>query len=138
MAVTKINATTRQSMANAVIAQIDAGTGPATLKFYTGTMPATPETAIGAQVLLGTLTCSDPSATTTAGVITFAAITQDSSADASGTAAWARLADSAGVAVMDFDVTNTAGTGAIKINTTTIVSGGPIAMDSFTITMPGA
>ena len=48
------------------------------------------------------------------------------------------MADNSGDAVADFDVTNNAGSGAIKLNTTTIVAGGPIAMTSFAITMPGA
>lgn len=138
MAVIKISSAARTAMADALIAQIDADSGAATLKFYTGTQPAGPGTAITDQVLLGTLTCSDPAATSSAGVITFAAITQDGAADAGGTAAWARLADNSGDAVFDFDVTNAAGSGAIKLNTVTIVAGGPITMTSFTITMPGA
>lgn len=138
MAIIKLSTATRTAMANAIIAQIDADSGAATLKFYTGTQPAGPGTAITDQVLLGTLTCSDPAATASAGVITFDAITQDSAADDSGTATWARLADNSGDAVADFDVTNNAGFGAIKLNTTTVVAGGPIAITSFTITMPGA
>lgn len=138
MATIKLSAGARGAMATALIGQIDGGAGPATLQFYTGTQPAGPGTAITDQTLLGTLTCSDPSATQTDGVITFSTITQDSAADASGTAAWARLADSAGAGVADFDVTAAAGDGAIKLNTTTIVAGGPIAMTSLTITMPGA
>lgn len=137
MAIIKLSTATRTAMANAIIAQIDAAAGAATLKFYTGTQPAGPDTAITDQVLLGTLTCSDPAATASAGVITFDAITQDGASDNSGTPTWARLADNSGAAVADFDVTNNAGTGAIKLNTTTVVAGGPIAMTSFTITMPG-
>lgn len=138
MSIIKLSTATRTAMANAIIAQIDADAGAATLKFYTGTQPAGPGTAITDQVLLGTLTCSDPAATASSGVITFDAITQDSAADNSGTATWARLADNSGDAVADFDVTDTGGTGAIKLNTTAIVAGGPIAVTSFTITMPGA
>lgn len=138
MATIKLSTAARAAMATALIAQIDGGSGPATLAFYTGTQPAGPGSAITGQVLLGTLTCSDPSSTQADGVITFEAITQDSAADASGTASWARLADSAGAGVADFDVTAAAGDGAIKLNTTTVVAGGPIAMTSLTITMPGA
>lgn len=134
----KLSTAVRQNMAQQIIDALDAGAGPATLKFYTGTQPAGPDTAVSTQNLLGTLTCSDPSGTKLAGVITFSAITQDSAADASGTAAWARLLDSDGVAVIDLDVTNEAGNGAIKLNTTTIVAGGPILMNSQTITVGGA
>jgi hypothetical protein len=137
MAITKLSIAARQAMALALIAQIDADVGPGTLKFYTGAQPAGPGTAISGQILLGTLTLSDPAATATDGVITFGTITQDNAADADGTATWARLLDNSGDAIMDFDVTGTAGDGAIKLNTTTVVTGGPIAMTSFTITMPG-
>ena len=135
MSILNLSDAAKSAMATALIGQIDGGAGPATLKFYTATMPAGPDTAIGAQTLLGTLTCSDPSGTQTTGVITFSAITQDSAADATGTATWARLADSAATAVADFDVTATAGGGAITLNTTSIVVGGPIAMSSLTITV---
>lgn len=138
MPIFKLSNAVRGSMATSLITAIDAGSGPALLKFYTSGMPAGPDTAITSQTLLGTLTCSDPSATQTNGVITFASITQDSSADATGTAVWARLTASDGTAICDFDVTDTNGTGSIKLNTTSIVAGGPITMSSLTITMGGA
>lgn len=128
-------ATTLEGLADVLIAALDAGSGAAYARFYTGTMPATPATAITTQTLLGTMTCSDPCATRAGGVITFDAITQDSAADASGTATWARLFDSAGNAKIDLDVTDDAGTGAIKLNTTTIVAGGPIQLNSLVITI---
>lgn len=138
MPVYKIRTSTRNKMAQDIIDDLDAGAGPAKLKFYAGTMPANADTAITSQTLLGTLTCSDPSATKAAGVITFSAITQDSAADAGGTASFAAFTDSADNVIMYLDVTNEAGTGAVKINTTTIVQGGPILMNSQTITVGGA
>ncbi|MFC7459799.1 hypothetical protein [Hydrogenophaga defluvii] len=134
----KLSTAVRQAMAVAFIAELDADTNPAYLEFYTGTKPAGPGTAVTDQVLLGTATCSATSATATAGVVTFNGITQDAAADASGTVTWARAHDGAGVPHTDYDVTNSAGDGAIKVNTTTIVAGGPIAVTSFTVTMPGA
>ncbi|MDP3519817.1 MAG: hypothetical protein Q8S02_04275 [Hydrogenophaga sp.] len=134
----KLSTAVRQAMAVALIAELDADVDPAYVEFYTGTKPAGPGTAITSQVKLGTLPCSATSATATAGVVTFAAITQDNAADDDGTATWARFYDGAGVAHSDYDVTNEAGDGAIKLNTTNIVAGGPIAMTSLTITMPGA
>ena len=131
----KLAATAANSIASDLLASIDAGSSAATIEIYTGTVPTTVETAVGAQVLLGTLTCSDPAGSVTGRVLTFGAITMDSAADASGTAAWARIYDGNGVAVIDVDVTNTAGTGAIKLNTVTIVAGGPILLNSFTITV---
>jgi hypothetical protein len=125
----------RNAMAQAIIDALNAGTGAAVLEFYTATMPSTPDVAITSQVKLGSLVCSDPAATVTDGVITFAAITQDSSADATGDATWVRIFDSSGAAVTDMDVTDEAGSGAIKINTVHIVMGGPILMNSQTITV---
>ena len=42
------------------------------------------------------------------------------------------------MAVADFDVTNEAGTGAIKLNTVNIVQGGPIQMSALVISLGGA
>jgi hypothetical protein len=135
----KLISSARSAMALALISALDAEVGPCTISFYTGAYPALVSTAVTTQTLLGTLTCSDPVATDNgSGVITFATITQDSAADASGTAAWARIRAGAGGAIMDVDVSSVAaGTGVIQLNTTNIVAGGPIAMTGFTITMGG-
>lgn len=129
----KLAADKANILALALIAIFDDGSGNATIAIYTGSIPATPLTAVTTQTLLGTLTCSDPVGTATDNVITFGTITQDSAADASGTAAWARIFNADGDAVFDVDVTNAAGTGVIKLNTTTIVAGGPISITSFVI-----
>lgn len=129
----------RNSIGQLIVSAMDAGSGPGTIEFYDGAMPVGgPATAVGAQVLLGVLVCSDPSASVEDGIITFSAVTQDSAANAGGIASWARVKDSDGNAVADYDVTNEAGSGAIKVNTTTIFAGGPIQMVSFTITVGGA
>jgi hypothetical protein len=110
------------------------------IEFYTGTMPAKPESApAGGNTKLGTCTCSITSGVVASGVYTFSAITMDSSADATGTATWARVRDGAGNACFDVDVSVTGGTGTVQMPTTSIVSGGPIAFNSFTIKFaPGA
>lgn len=118
------------SVLDAVLTALNAGTGNATIEFYTGAMPATPATAITTQTLLGTLTCSDPVGTVSGNELTFGAITQDSAADATGTAAWARIKDATGTSVIDLDVTNTGGNGAIKLNSVNIVAGGPISISA--------
>lgn len=85
--------------------------------------------------LLGTLTFSDPSAPNAAdGVSTYSAITEDSSADADGTATFARAAASDGTFVADFTVSAEGGGGDIELNTTSIITGGPISISSFIIT----
>ena len=125
--------TLRNARLTEIIAAMDAGVGSATLKFYTGTRPAT-GAAITTETLLGTLTFADPVGTVTAGVLTFDAITEDSSADADGTATWARIQDSDLTFVMDLSVTATSGGGDIELNTTSIVTGGPIRVTSAQIT----
>lgn len=130
-------ASAKDALCAAIIARIDGGAGPGEFRFYTGAIPATPGTAIGAQVRLGTVVCSDPCATHTGGVITFAATTEDSSTDADGTCTWVRVCDSTGAGVIDGDVTNNAGTGFVKLNTTAIVAGGPLRILSAVLTVGG-
>ena len=128
----------RSAIADLWVSYFDAGAGPAIIEFYTGTIPTALGDTLTTQVKLGTLTCSDPAATQTAGVITFNTIAQDSAADASGTAAWAYIKDGSGAIVNAFDVTDMAGDGFAKANTTTIVAGGPILINSLTINVGGA
>lgn len=128
----------RSAIADLWISYFDAGGGPAVIEFYTGAIPTNLGDALGSQVKLGTLTCSDPAATQAVGVITFGTITQDDAADAGGTATWAYIKDSTGAIVNAVDVTDNAGNGLLKVNTTTIVAGGPIKITSLTLTVGGA
>lgn len=128
----------RADIADLWISYFNAGSGPATVEFYTGAIPTALGDTLTTQIKLGTLTCSDPAATQAAGVITFGTITQDSAADAGGTAAWAYIKDSTGAIVNAVDVTDEAGDGLIKLNTTTVVEGGPILISSLTFTVGGA
>lgn len=127
----------RDTQAQAIITALDAGTGPGTIEYYSGTIPTNLGDALTTQVKLGTVTCSKPAGTKTGGVFTFSAIAQ-ANAVATGTAAWVYFKDSAGAIVGAGDVTDNAGTGFIKTNTTAFVAGGPIATNSLTITMGGA
>lgn len=123
---------TKNARANAIKTAIDSGTA-GSIKFYTGTRPATADTALSGNTLLGTLTFTAPPSAPAAssGVLTFSAITT-ANAVATGTATFARIADSAGTTIFDCDV-GTSGA-VINLNTTAIVSGGPIVITSFTIT----
>ena len=120
-------------MANAIKTAIDAGSAGGTIKIYSGSQPATPQdTATG--TLLATLTFGKPSFGAAAtGVITANAIAQVN-AVATNTAGWARIADSDGNAIMDVDVGTSGAT--INLNTTSIVSGGPVSITGATVTMP--
>lgn len=119
------------SMVDVIGNLLDSGT----IKIYTGTIPTDADTALGAQTLLATLTfnaAAFPSGTN--GVITAAAITADSSADATGTAAWARIATSGATTVMDVTV-GTSGDD-INFNSVAFQSGAEVSITSMTITMP--
>lgn len=120
-----------EDMSDALVAYASTG---ATIKIYTGTKPAGPATAVSDQTLLGTLTIAGVFGTYSSGVLTFGTITGDTSADATGTAAWFRMATSGGTAFLD----GTVGTSDadLVLNTTSIVAGGPIEVSAFTLTFP--
>ena len=113
---------------------------PATIDIYTGTKPTRPNVAITSQVLLGTVTCSVDCGTVSTiddtPTLTFAPITSDAAANATGVATWGRMksGETTPVAVLDFDISTTGGTGFGKMNTTNIVVDGPIAAIAVVIT----
>ena len=128
-----------QALLTALATRFDAGTA-AVIKIYTGTIPTDADTAIGAQTLLATLTMAAtafgaPADANPGATITAAAITDDSSADATGTAAWARISDQAGgTTIMDVDVGTSAA--SIIVNTVAFTAGSVISMSSMVITQP--
>ena len=140
MAVFNVTQAISSSMMTVLLNAVDADAAAGYIEFYTGTMPAKPETAPGGgNTKLGTCTCSVTSGSVASGVYTFSAITADSMADDTGVAAWVRIRDGAGNACFDADVSVTGGTGTVQMPTTSITAGGPIAFNSFTIKMsPGA
>lgn len=119
--------TVRNAMLDAITT---AAGGSALLSIYDGTRPATGGTAT---TLLAQLTCNAtfaPSAS--GGVLTLNSITQDSSANATGTATWFRITTSGSTFVLDGSV-GTSGSD-LNLTTTSIVSGQPVSVTSFTIT----
>lgn len=108
------------------------------LRIYTGTRPTNVGTAISGQTLLAELTLNTTvAAAASGGVLTFNAITQDSAADSTGTAAWFRIFQADGTtAVIDGDV-GTSGSD-MNLNTTSIAAGGPVQITNFTITAANA
>jgi hypothetical protein len=117
---------------NAMLDSITTAAGAsALLRIYSGTRPATAGTAT---TLLAELTCNATFAPGAAsGVLTLNAITQDSSADSTGTASWFRIVKADGTTfVMDGNV----GTSGSDLNLTTlsIVATQPVSVTSFTIT----
>jgi hypothetical protein len=115
--------------ADALAAMLNGGT----LKIYDGTQPATADTAVGAQVLLATLTFGNPAfGSAVNGVATANAITSDSDADATGTATWCRALKSDGSVVCDGSV-GTASANLI-LNTVSIVIHAAVSCSAYTLT----
>ena len=120
----------RNARLDAITTKIDAGAGAGLLRIYDGTRPAT---GGAATTLLAELTFSDPSSAAAAsGVLTASAITQDSSANATGTASWFRVVDSTAAFVMDGNV-GTSGSD-LNLTTTSITATQPVSVTSFVLT----
>jgi hypothetical protein len=129
-------------------AALDAGLAQAnsgTINIYDGTQPTDAETAITTQNLLATLTFG--ATAFAASVVTGAAgsrvatatanaITDDTSADRTGTATWFRVLKSGGAqAVMDGSVAAVGGTADMLLATTSLVAGQDVAISSFQVKM---
>jgi len=100
-------------------------------RIYSGTRPATGGTATTQLAELTLNATFAPAAS--GGVLTLNAITQDSAADATGTASWFRLLKSDGTTiVMDGDV-GTSGSD-LNLTTTSITVGQPVSVTSFVLT----
>ncbi len=106
----------------------------ALIKIYTATQPTDANTALGAQTLLATLTCNGTFAGSAAsGVLTLNAITNDTNAAATGTAAWFRMLKSDATTVVMDGTVGTSGCD-LNLNTTSIQSGATVSITSFTVT----
>lgn len=131
-----VSAARRAAMLDTITSAASSGK----LRIYSGTQPADADAAIGGGTLLAELTMgatafgSATSTASTASVLTANAITQDSSADATGTAAWFRLWQSNGTTpILD----GTVGTSAadLIINSTAIQVGAVVSATSLTLTL---
>lgn len=134
----RITAGMAEDMADLINTAVNAGGGAGKLRIYDigSGRPAGPGTAISDQTLLAELTLNDPAFTSSNGVLTLdvdPAVT-DSSANATGTAAWGRIVDSDNNAVIDGNV-DTSGA-SINLNTTSITISSPVTITSGTITVP--
>ena len=104
------------------------------LRIYSGTQPATADTALSGNTLLAELRFNATAApAASSGVLTFNAFTPDSSADATGTASFFRAFKSDGTTVVfDGNVGTTGSTSCLEMATTTITAGVQISVTSFT------
>ena len=131
---TKISTNARNTMVDALTALLNGGY----FRIYDGTQPAGPDTAITTQTLLAELTLSSTAfAASSSGTAAANAITQDSSANATGTATWFRAVKSDGTtAVIDGSV-GTSGCN-LNLNSVAIQSGAAVSVTSWTLTEPAS
>lgn len=120
-----LSTATRNARLQAIIDQLDSGSGPGKFLLYTAPKPAS-GAAITSQKLLATCTLSDPSGTVADGVLTFSPISDDLSADADGDIAWVRGVNSDNVWVIDTDAGDVASSAVFKFNAVTARIGGVI------------
>lgn len=107
-----------------VLTAIDAHASPATLEIASA----------GFASVLATITLSDPSFTLAADVLTMAGVPKsDTSADASGTAAVARIKEGGGTTIVNNLSVGTSGSD-INLNSVSITAGQTITITSGTIT----
>lgn len=127
----KIKNSTANTMLDAITTAIGAS---GLLRIYSGTQPADAGTALSGNTLLAELALSATfAAAASAGVLTASAISDDVSADATGTATWATFVTAAGVRILDVSV-GTSGAD-INLNTTSIVTGARVSVTSYTLTI---
>jgi hypothetical protein len=132
---TKISNAAATAEADAFASLLDNGY----LRIYDSTggtgQPATVDTPIGSQVLLAELRfAATAESDITNGVVTFAAISADTAANATGTATWFRAFKSDGTtAIWDGSVGTASST--INLNTTSIVINANVSVTSLTFTV---
>jgi hypothetical protein len=125
----KRTAAVANAAADAAVALANGGS----IRIYDGSQPATAATAVSGQTLLAELTLGNPAFGSAAnGVATANSITADSSANATGTAAWFRAVSSGGTGLWD----GTVGTSGadLNLNSVSLVLGGNVSVTSFTFT----
>ncbi|HEU4544333.1 MAG TPA: hypothetical protein VFR23_24595 [Jiangellaceae bacterium] len=102
---------------------------------FDGTQPTNADTALGAQTLLAELTLNATAfAAASSGSKAANAITQDSSANATGTASWASLYATARTTVGTMDMEAGTSGANLNLNSVAISSGAAVSCSSLTIT----
>jgi hypothetical protein len=126
----------QNAAANAVTLLADAGSQAARLRIYSGTMPTNANTALSGNTLLADLQMSDPAfGAASAGVSTAAAITSDSSADATGTASFFRVGSWDGTTFTPVFQGSVGTSGCdLNLSSVSITLGGTVSISSLTYT----
>lgn len=106
------------------------------LRIYSGTPPTRADDALAGNTLLAELSLNATSAPAAVnGVLTYNAITKDSSADATGNASFFRTFKADGTSVVRQGTVGTA-TSDLILNSVAIQAGAEVSVTSFTHTVP--
>jgi hypothetical protein len=135
----KLTAARRSAIAQNLIADMAAGTANPNplIEIYAGTIPA----AMGGTItdtLIASLTPTATVATESGGVITFDAIAEDTAADATATAGWARILDRDRTEAVYFTVTAIGDGGDLQLGSVNLTAGAAVSITSGVITIGGA
>jgi hypothetical protein len=137
--VTKIRNSAARAACDAINAQFDLGSaGSGHLRLYSGVRPASVVTAITTQTLLVEFInpnpLFDPSVQVSGGAQASANLPPDANALATDVATWGRVFDRDNNAVADVDVTDTSGSGDVKLANTSLVLGVAVTIVSWVAT----
>lgn len=125
---------------NAAVDAIDLGAADGSVEIYNSPRPANPSVAITSQTKLVDFVLPavafGAAGAVTGGAQATANAVDGVAAAANGTASWFRIFDGDGNALWDGDVSDTAGSGDMKVSSTTIVSGVEVSIVSWTFTQP--
>jgi len=105
------------------------------LEIYTGTQPATANTAASGTLLATIVLPADAFNAASGGVLSKNG-TWDDTVDATGTAGWARLSN--GAISMDMNITATGDGGEITLDNISLITGGTVTVSTFNITQPAS
>jgi hypothetical protein len=135
-----ITTAARNAAADAVVDLLDAGDTAAQVRIYSGTAPADANAALSGNTLLAQLSMSDPAfGAAASGVATASAITQDSSADATGVATFFRLGSvNSGTFTPVVQGEVGASGSDLNLNSTSIQAGAAVSISSLTYTQSGS
>lgn len=111
--------------------------GGGNLKIYSGSQPATADTAPSGNLIVTITLPATPFAAASSGVIAKSG-TWSGVAGATDTAGWFRIQTSGNTHPLDGSVTATAGGGELELDDVTITSGQTVTVSSFTITQPAS
>ena len=133
---------TSSAALDAIVGLVDAGAGAGKVRIYQngGANPVDADAALGGATLLAELAMSDPAFGAASGssggstTATANAITDDSAADASGTAHFFRVMDSDDNVVFQGEVGTTGSD--MNLNSTSISAGATVSITSMTVTLP--